>query len=234
MGVWCGRLVTTPKRDVHHGDGIAWLREARLGPEHAIVTSVPDLSEMQPMGLQAWRDLAVEITRLACLRAAPQAVVILYQTDIKVDGRTIDKSYLAMRGAEEAGVHCLWHKVVCRTQPGNTTFGRPAFGHWMAFSRELRLAPDASTPDVLPELGVMTWARAMPMSAARATCEFLLAHTECRVVVDPFCGLGTILAVANEYGLDAIGVELSAKRARKAGRLTTRDGVADSGDSKPT
>jgi tRNA G10 N-methylase Trm11 len=52
-------------------------------------------------------------------------------------------------------------------------------------------------------------------------------------VVDPFCGLGTILAVANEHGLDAIGVELSSKRARKARRLTTADGVVDRGDVVP-
>jgi tRNA G10 N-methylase Trm11 len=39
-------------------------------------------------------------------------------------------------------------------------------------------------------------------------------------VVDPFCGVGTVLAVANETGLDAIGVELNRKRARKARTLT--------------
>jgi tRNA G10 N-methylase Trm11 len=57
------------------------------------------------------------------------------------------------------------------------------------------------------------------MSAATATCRFLVEHTACRVVVDPFCGYGTILAVANAQGLDAIGVELSGKRVRKARRL---------------
>jgi tRNA G10 N-methylase Trm11 len=35
-------------------------------------------------------------------------------------------------------------------------------------------------------------------------------------VVDPFCGLGSVLAVANSMGLDAIGVEIVAKRARRA------------------
>jgi hypothetical protein len=220
-------------REVHEGDGIAWLKAAQLGPEHAIVTSVPDLSEMQPLGLQAWRELASDITELACTKVADAAVVVMYQTDIKVDGRTIDKAYLAQRGAERAGVHCLWHKVVCRTAPGNVTYARPAYGHWLAFSRSLRLPAQRSTADVLPELGTMTWARAMPMSAAVATCRFLVEHTACRIVVDPFCGHGTILAVANEHGLDAVGVELSAKRARKARRLTTRDGTADPGNVRP-
>jgi tRNA G10 N-methylase Trm11 len=71
------------------------------------------------------------------------------------------------------------------------------------------------------------------MTALVATCRFLREHTACRVVVDPFCGHGTVLAVANEFGLDAVGVELSAKRARKARRMTTRDGEADRGNVEP-
>jgi tRNA/tmRNA/rRNA uracil-C5-methylase (TrmA/RlmC/RlmD family) len=49
--------------------------------------------------------------------------------------------------------------------------------------------------------------------------DWLQAHTRTRVVVDPFCGRGTALAAANLRGLDAIGVELSAKRAERARRL---------------
>jgi tRNA G10 N-methylase Trm11 len=40
--------------------------------------------------------------------------------------------------------------------------------------------------------------------------------------VDPFCGLGTMLAVANRRGLDAVGVELSAKRAERARALALK------------
>lgn len=48
---------------------------------------------------------------------------------------------------------------------------------------------------------------------------FLLAHTRCRSVVDPFCGVKTMLAVANGFRLDARGVERSPKRAERARRL---------------
>ena len=41
----------------------------------------------------------------------------------------------------------------------------------------------------------------------------------CPVVIDPFCGQGTVLAVANELGMDALGVELSRKRCRQALKL---------------
>jgi hypothetical protein len=81
------------------------------------------------------------------------------------------------------------------------------------------LDPKQSSPDVLPSLGHMTWPRAMGLHACAAVCDFLLAHTRCRTVVDPFCGMGTMLAVANARGLDAIGVELSRKRAERARTL---------------
>lgn len=38
-------------------------------------------------------------------------------------------------------------------------------------------------------------------------------------IIDPFCGKGTILAVANSMGMRAVGVELSPKRARIAARI---------------
>jgi tRNA G10 N-methylase Trm11 len=59
----------------------------------------------------------------------------------------------------------------------------------------------------------------MGVEACEVAARFLLAHTRCRTVVDPFCGVGTMLAVANRHGLDAIGVELSAKRAARARSL---------------
>jgi hypothetical protein len=203
------------KRDVLHGDGIAWLQQAELGPEHAIVTSLPDLSELD-LSFEQWRRWFIDVATLVC-RSVDTAV--FYQTDIKLDGAWIDKAHLVQYGADEAGSRCLWHKIVCRKAPGQTSFGRPAYGHWLAFSRSLRLQPGESTADVVPELGEMIWSRAMPMNAAVGTCTFLAKHTPCSIVVDPFCGRGTILAVANAHGMDAIGVERSKKRARKARNL---------------
>jgi hypothetical protein len=217
-----------PTREVHRGDAIPWLEQIQLGPEHAVVTSLPDASELAELGFEGWRRWFVETASLVCERVHDDAVAIFYQTDIKHDGRWIDKAHLIQLGAERAGAHCLWHKIVCRKEPGTTTFGRPAYGHWLALSRGLRLSPAASSPDVLPELGEMTWSRAMPMTAAVASCVFLQRHTGCRVVVDPFCGRGTVLAVANLHGLDAIGVEISNKRVKKARGLV----VAGAGTSE--
>ena len=208
-----------PVRVVHNEDGVAWLARSSLPADHAVVTSLPDGSELPHLDFQAWRSWFVDAAALACRAVADDAVSIFFQTDVKRDGVWIDKGHLVQCGAEKAGSRLLWHKIVCRAAPGTTTFGRPAYAHLLCFSRVLRLSPAQSTPDVLPQLGRMTWARAMGLEACEAVCRFLLAHTACRTVVDPFCGIGTMLAAANAQGLSAIGVELSRRRAARARRL---------------
>ncbi len=204
-----------PAREVHCGDGVAFLARGRLPADHAIFTSLPDHSEVPTMGVPAWKRWFVETVTLACNAVADDAVAIFYQTDVKHDGRWIDKGHLVLTGADAAGSHALWHKVVCRVPAGMVTFGRPAYAHVICVSRERRLSPGASTADVLPALGKMSWARAMGSAACEVAISFI-ESTGARTVVDPFCGQGTALAAANAQGLDAIGVELSKRRAAKA------------------
>lgn len=233
-----GSGARAPRRTVHQGDGVAWLAAAApLPPDHAIVTSLPDHSELPELGLDGWRTFFEDVAASICGAVADGAVAVFYQTDVKHDGRWIDKAYLVQRAAERAGSHLLWHRIVCRVPAGTTTFGRPAYAHLLCFSRALRLPAGASAADVLPALGEMTWPRAMGRAACEAVTAFLVAHTGCRTVVDPFCGLGTMLAAANAAGLDAVGVERSPKRAERARRLLLEPGrrarLADRGPGGP-
>ncbi len=214
--MYAAGVTRSPTRTVLCGDGVAFLAAGRLPADHAVVTSLPDLSELPELGPDGWRAWFVEVAALACAAVADEAVAVFYQTDVKRDGRWIDKGHLVQLGAERAGSHLLWHKVVCRVPPGTTTYGRPAFAHLLCLSRGLRLPPGRSSPDVLPRLGEMTWARAMGREACEAVARFLVRDTGCRTVVDPFCGFGTVLAVANALGMGGIGVDLSARMCRKA------------------
>lgn len=209
-------------RTVHCAEALGWLEAHPLGPECAVVTSLPDSSEVPALGFDGWKRWFSGAAERICRSVSDNSVAIFFQTDVKRQGAWVDKSFLVQLGAERAGVELLWHKVVCRAPPGLTTFGRPAYAHLLCFSKGLRLDPGQSTPDVLPRLGEMPWARAMGVEACVASCHFIRQQTTCRVVVDPFCGHGTALAVANALGLEAIGVELSAKRAEKARRLEVR------------
>ncbi|MCA3014734.1 MAG: SAM-dependent methyltransferase [Myxococcaceae bacterium] len=208
-------------RTVHCTDGVAWLRTQTFDERHAVITSLPDVSEVA-LPFDAWRRWFIDTAQLVCERLAPSAVAVFFQTDIKREGRWVDKAYLVQRGAEAAGSAQLFHKVVCRAPVGMTTFGRPAWAHLLAFSKTRTVAPGDSTPDVLPRLGEMPWARAMGVEACEAAVRFVKLQANASVVIDPFCGLGTVLAVANRHGLDAVGVELSRKRAERARALEVK------------
>jgi len=208
----------TPKRTVHQGDAIEWLRAQPVLDGCSFITSLPDVSEV-PLDFGRWKEWFVDTTSRIIDRCPTDGIALFYQTDIKHDGKWVDKGYLCATGAERARADLLWHKIVCRREPGTTTFGRPAYAHMLCFSRGVRADPGRSTMDVLPTMGHMPWVRSMGVEACKFACQAVLDMTATRTVVDPFCGVGTVLAVANAMGMDAVGVELSRKRAEKAQRL---------------
>ena len=55
--------------------------------------------------------------------------------------------------------------------------------------------------------------------AAGHAVRFARDHAGAKIIFDPFCGVGTVLAVANALGLDALGVEQARKRAEAARAL---------------
>lgn len=215
-----------PNRRVVQADALEWLANNTAEPEMSVVTSLPDVSEL-PLEFSAWREWFIDSARRV-IRFIPESnVAIFYQSDIRHRGEWIDKGYLVMRAAEEERASLLWHKIVCRHPPGTISLGRPSYSHMICLRR--RAEPQAPPmrkpgPDVLPDAGFAPWSRAMGVSACRVACRFLLEETKTRTVVDPFCGRGTLLAVANEMGLDALGIDISPKRCRAARSLTLPDG----------
>src|SRR6218665_242733 len=215
------------KRTVHCADALEWLAGQGGLTGCSLITSMPDLSEFPSLTLAEWKDWFVRTAELVLSRCPDDGVTVFYQTDIKKDGTWVDKGYLVQKAAEQQGHALLWHKVVCRAPAGQVTFGRPAYSHLLCFSRGIRADLARSSADVLPQAGEVTWTRGMGVQACLAACRYVLSPTPTRTIVDPFCGHGTVLAVANDLGLDAVGVELSNKRARKARALRMPLGDAE-------
>ncbi|MBS2021945.1 MAG: SAM-dependent methyltransferase [Deltaproteobacteria bacterium] len=211
-------------RVVHCADAMEWLRAQTVLEGCSIFTSLPDATELPGVDQARWRAWFMEAAGLCVSRTPDAGVTLFYQSDVKRQGTWVDKAYLVQRAVEDAGSALLFHKIVCRFPPGTVTHGRAAYGHLLAFSKGVRVDLARATADVLPEQGHMTWVRAIGLSATRAGCRFVQEHTQTRTVVDPFCGVGTVLAVANELGLSAVGVELNRKRAQKARSLVVAGG----------
>ncbi len=211
----------TPRREIVHAEALAWLDAHPADATSSVVTSLPDVSELPTLGFDGWRAWFVDAARRVVRWLPEEGVAIFFQSDIRNAGAWVDKGYLVMRAAEEERCALLWHKIVCRKPPGTIAHGRASYSHMIAVARAPRLgrAPRHPGPDVLADAGFMPWSRAMGENACRVACRFLREETRTQRVVDPFCGSGTVLAVANEMGFDALGVDLSARRCKAARRL---------------
>jgi hypothetical protein len=189
---------------------------------------MPDASELNALSLSEWKTWFTTAAELVLNACPDDGVAIFYQTDIKKEGTWIDKGYLCQKAAEQTGHALLWHRIVCRAPSGTITFGRPAYSHFLCFSKKVRPDLSKSSADVIPQAGETTWTRGMGVQACLAACRYVMQNTSTRTIVDPFCGHGTVLAAANSMGLSAIGVELGPKRARRARVLrVTAEGVLD-------
>lgn len=198
------------------GDALAWMDKTVAEPGTSVLTSLPDVSEIEELDLAGWRSWFVT-TASTVLRWVPEdGVSIFYQSDIRREGALVDKGYLVMRAAEDVGATVIFHKIVCREPPGSVGFGRPTFSHLIAMTRGQPRPPRRPTPDVLPSAGPMSWSKATGAWACLLACRYLRDDTETRLVVDPFCGRGTVLGVANLVGLPAVGVERNGRRCRAA------------------
>lgn len=187
------------------------------------MTSLPDVSEVG-LALPVWREWFLGAVQLVVASVPEESAAIFFQSDIKRDGAWIDKGALVTRAAEDAGARVLFHKIVCRRPPGMLTAGRPGFTHLIAVSRAMKCPDVLPIPDVIVDAGPQKWVRAMGVRAAAQAVRFAKDHVNAKLIFDPFCGVGTVLAVANTLGLDALGVEKARKRAEQARGLAIRAG----------
>ena len=209
----------SPSRIVHCEDAIKWLNESPILEGHSFIASMPDISEFPKFTLSEWKDWFQSTAELILKKTVDDGVTIFFQSDIKVNGTWVDKAYICQKTAEKLNRELLWHKIFCRAPAGMTTFGRPAYSHMLCFSKNIRADVSKSTPDVIPDLGEKTWERGMGLEASLLASKFILKHTQSSTIIHPFCGEGSMLAVANYVGLNAVGIERSPKRAGRARSL---------------
>lgn len=211
----------SPTREVYCLDSIPWMQQRGVIEGAVAITSLPDVSELR-LSIAAWRIWFLETVGRVVGLVSEESAAIFFQSDIKHDGAWIDKGAWVVRAAEDAGARVLFHKIISRRQPGLLTLGRPGYTHLIAVSRGMRCPDALPIPDIIVDAGRSPWVRAMGVRAAAHAVRFARDHAQARVIVDPFCGVGTVLAVGNALGVDAIGVERSRKRCEQARALKVR------------
>jgi hypothetical protein len=199
-----------------HGDGIEWMRAQPAQAGTSVITSLPDLSELPELGFDGWQRWFVDAARTVLRWVPASDMAIFFQSDVLHERVWVSKSHMVMQAADAEAARLVWHKIVCRRPAGTSTWGRASYSHMLCFTRGEAPAVQAASPDVLPDAGATTWSRGMGTAACETACRYLKRHTHTRRIVDPFCGRGSVLAVAHALGFEVTGVELSKKRCRAA------------------
>ena len=195
-------------------DAAKWLEEQ---PEQdSFITSLPDWDEVN-MTFDDWliwfEDRAAQIME----KTKAEGYAIFYQTDRKIDGELVDKSYLLNKAAERAGAKTLWHKIALKKDPEKTDLHRPTFTHLLCFSKGR--TSGKAFPDVF-YAGKMLYPNAMGLDVCHRACNFL-ADAGIKKVTDSFCGRGSVLLIAATYDLEATGIDIDPDQTRWA-RLILR------------
>lgn len=207
---------------VFQADALTWLAAHTASEHTSAITSLPDQHELPQLNPSEWRAWFVDAAR-AVLRFLPHdGTAIFYQRDVRRDEVWIDKSHLLLEAAAAESFTLVWHKIVCRVAPDTAARdARPGYSHLLCLQRAAR-APRQPLPDVLTDPGVSVWPRGMGIRVCQLACEHLRRETNTRSVIDPFCGRGSVLAVAAAAGFNVIGVELHLRRSRATRSLLTR------------
>lgn len=199
------------KRVIHCQDAIPWL-EKQQGVD-AIVTSIPEMDELDMTRTEYIPFFRSTARR--CLEAVKETgYCIFLQTDRKQNG-WVDKSYLITGEAEELGMRLLWHKIALRVEVGKTDLYRPGYSHMLCYSKKGKIGIPMA--DVVYR-GEVTYPNAFGIDAVRHVVGYLKKQGV-KSITDPFVGSGTVVAIANAMGMDAIGVDIDKAQCEKARKL---------------
>jgi len=231
--------LVTQNREVHCEDAIAWLERIPaqgLPLGSCVITGIPDIHEVDSegrMGLDGWQLWFEGVVELILTRIPENGIAIFMQTDVKVSREAahrrkangsgywqwVDKSHLVLQAASRVpNARLLWHKIIHSgsSAGGGRTSSVAGYTHFLCLTTGSNPEPFDSTafPDVCRK-GLATWVSGSGAQTVEHACSFVKARG-CSLVVDPFCGEGAVLAVANVLGMASLGVDHCAKRARLA------------------
>ncbi len=207
-------------------DAFKWLNRQKDNSLNTIVTGIPDLDELEnlndkEMSAEEYREFFKKAVELVMKKVKTNEYVILMQTDRKMKGQWIDKSYLANSIADKLGYKLLWHKIIQNRE--GVYIQRPTYSHLLAFSKEA--GPGEAFEDVI-SCGQHLYKNG---SSPNATCHIMnfLNKKGINNIIDPFSGRGTIPYIASLFNVNSIGIDIDPEQCQYAKEIFTNKKIMD-------
>lgn len=190
------------KRTVICGDSLKLLKNFKN--QKCIITSLPDPEEID-IAISEYAEWVEQVVGYLQKCLTKDGVIFFYQTNRKYKGTIIDKNTLISSLFIKNRFSKIMEKIVLKQEPNIINRYRPTYTNLFAFGWYLKAGEP--TPDVI-YAGEMIYKNAMGQNAIKFCLDYVKKYVETTVIFDPFCGQGSVLKMANEYGYDAIGIDI--------------------------
>lgn len=199
-------------------DALVYLNKQPNNSISNVVTGIPDYNEMNLKTIDEYLNFFETVSDLIFKKTDPFGIIIFIQTDRKYNKQWYDKSTILNNIATKNNFKLLWHKIILKRPVGSVHLQRPTYSHFLAYSKFA--GPSNNIPDVITG-GNTVYSNATPVNAAKIAVEFVKQHTKSnKELTDPFVGRGTITSIAEQLGMDSIGVDISETQCEYARKLT--------------
>jgi len=193
-------------KEIITADANIWLQSQKN--IKVIITSIPDMDEIN-LSLSEYKQWVKTTAYNLMGSLDDDGIIFFYQTNRIYNGTIIDKKCMLTGIFMENGFNLILSKIVLRQKPETTNIFRPTYTNLFAFSKRGKLTK--RTPDVFP-IGQMLYKNAMGMNACQLCIDYVKDITD--MIIDPFCGQGSVLKVAWDNGFNVIGVDIDPKQTK--------------------
>lgn len=190
-------------------DSTEWMKQLKNNSLDVIVTGIADQSELD-ITMDAYKHWVRDTLSSFFQKVSPKGYIVLVFTDRRHDGQLFSKAQVAFEVAKQAQFKTLWHKIIPVTEIGKViNLGRHiGFSHLLCFSQNGR--PGYASPDILTP-GPRAWKNGFTQVTIEFIVNYLLQVMPDKVLVDPFCGHGDLLAYAKSKGIRVFGIDINQK-----------------------
>jgi len=206
------KTATAPQTMILYADTQEVISACPNNNFHHVFTSIPDMDENEFETVKEYTEFFENMVGRCFEKCKKDGYIIFLQTDSKVNGYWLDKSFMIYDVARILEMKLMWHKIVLNKETGKCD-NRPTYAHLLCFTAKGKVGGKKSLfPDVLP-VSNKIWKNATPDGVCEAVMDFIVANTPAdvdkhkQIVFDPFCGHGTNLKEAKKRGFSVFGID---------------------------